>query len=404
MATWQLRRFTTPAVLATIRPAHLHSFLGPYRDYLAGRGVPWPDRPDDPFDQAALVAAFADPGDAMPSDLMNALYLVDESATEQSMDDLQVAARARGCRFGDAGADTPADVAVQVWLFDRGLLERRHAEAHAFRVRSFTSFQSTRARPAGLAADHRDRVAGLEAALDDWFEGHQRGRGCRLFVLPRGASTWFVLRHAEPFRREESLSGSLKLSSVGYRPLKYDVLVHAPEFGELRVNADTDRKKALYRDLFGGHLFGGADAFAGTAKYTLDPLRDAGPAALEADPDAGVHGVRLADVQLRHAGEPRLTEVLRSTDLFAVWAARGVGFPAGGHVAEASFEVRFGDAGKARRVVVRPPNVARYARDGDSEPFEGWLRRRGFVTRPLDGPDAGDGGDGDAADAAGGGR
>ena len=49
MATWQLRRFTNPAVVATIRPVHLHSFLGPYRDYLAGRGVPWPDRPDDPL-------------------------------------------------------------------------------------------------------------------------------------------------------------------------------------------------------------------------------------------------------------------------------------------------------------------------------------------------------------------
>jgi hypothetical protein len=385
MAQWNLRRFTDPAVLATIRPRLLRRFLAPYRDYLDARGVPWPPGPDDAFDPDALLAAFADPGDAMPPDLMNALFLVDEAATHATADGLRDAARARGLPLDPDPDETPADLAVQVWLLDRDLLERRHAEAYAHRVRTFTSFTATRARPPALRPDYARHVPALEAALDDWFEGRQRGRGCRLFALPRPDAVWLVLRHAEPFRREAAVADR-RLASVGYRPLKYDVLVYDPATGELRVNADGDPAKRLYRDLVGEHLFGDPDAFAGAAKYTLDPLRDLGADALDPDPAAGVRSVRLAEVQLRHPGHPPLTEVLRSTDLFAVWAARGAGFPAAGVLAEATFEVGFGDARRPRRVAVRPPNVARYARDADSEPFEGWLARRGFVARRLDEP------------------
>lgn len=82
---------------------------------------------------------------------------------------------------------------------------------------------------------------------------------------------WFLVRHGEPFKREESIDGS-QASSIYYRPLRYDVLVYVPQIGELRIHACSKGEKQLYRDQLGKHLFGDADIFTGTEKYTLEPL------------------------------------------------------------------------------------------------------------------------------------
>ena len=391
MATWQLRRFTNPAVLATIRPRHLQRFLGPYRDYLAGRGVPWPDRPDDPFDLATLIAVFATPTEATPDDLTTALYLVDESATPDVMDALLAAAQRLGLGL-DAAEQSPADVALQFWFADRAQLERRHAEAHAFRARSFTSFRS--ARPAGPrpGAGPGEYLPRLERRLDDWFEAHNRGRGCRVFTLDRDGERWFVVRHGEPFRREESLRDAGP-ATVSYRPLAYDAVVLSGDETELRVHAGSDGARRLYRDAWGGELFGDEDAFAGTAKYTLAPLRDLGAAALAAADVPGIDWVKLREVQVLLPGEDWEVRVHRAQDLYRLWGLRGQGFPADGRLVEAAFDVRFAAAARPRRVVVRPPNVARFLRDEDAGPCEAWLAARGFALRPTDEPD-GPGGSG----------
>ena len=42
MATYNLRRFAQPAALKAIAPKRLQEFLGPYRSYFDGRGLPLP--------------------------------------------------------------------------------------------------------------------------------------------------------------------------------------------------------------------------------------------------------------------------------------------------------------------------------------------------------------------------
>ncbi len=42
MATLNPRRFAQPDSLKAINPDRLLEFLTPYKEYLAGRGMPWP--------------------------------------------------------------------------------------------------------------------------------------------------------------------------------------------------------------------------------------------------------------------------------------------------------------------------------------------------------------------------
>ena len=60
------------------------------------------------------------------------------------------------------------------------------------------------------------------------------------------------------------------------------------------MHACNKGEKDTYRREFGRHLFGNADFFPGTAKYTLEPLRTAGRASIVCT----VHDFR---VKLLHA-------------------------------------------------------------------------------------------------------
>ena len=50
MATFNLRKFSEPDRLKTIKPSRLIEFLKPYNDYLARRGFTLPAGPDDEID------------------------------------------------------------------------------------------------------------------------------------------------------------------------------------------------------------------------------------------------------------------------------------------------------------------------------------------------------------------
>ena len=200
---------------------------------------------------------------------------------------------------------TPADIAIQVWLYNREILERKHAQQYLTRPRSFESFQSRRNRaPWGIRRP--PHFTALQNDLDDWFEQKKRGRGCRVFVFPKKPETWFLIRHGEPFRREGSLVNG-QSSSVFYRPEKFDVVIYNDTLSELRINARSKGEKHLYRTLFGLHFFGDKDYFPREGKYTLEPLRRDGPASLVCRDIPGLEWVKLTEVHYRWGGHHQET-------------------------------------------------------------------------------------------------
>ena len=384
MATYNLRRFAQPAVLKAIAPKRLQEFLGPYRTYFNGRGLPLPSpNASNGLDHEQLVEVLMSPDADTPKDLVDALFFVNEMSTDENMDLLLEEAETKGLSLDGKLDPTAADVAVQVFLQDRQLLERKHAEQYLTRPRVFEYFQ-TQARPVpAFKQPSWVTLVALEHDLDNWFEKKKRGRGSRVFVYPKGDSIWFLVRHGDPFRREGSLDGD-QMSSVFYRPEKHDVLVYEPALGELRMNTCNKGEKEIYRVEFGRNVFGNTDFFPGTGKYTLEPLRRDGAVSIVCTDVDGMDWVRLREVQFLRGGTEREIEIRKAKDLFAALEGRGQSMPARAPILRASFHVKFTDAKSPRIVTIRPSNIAQYTRDSDADVVEDWLQKRGFIKQDED--------------------
>jgi len=309
-------------------------------------------------------------------------------ATADAMDGLLEAAAAAGVKLDVGDEPTPADVAVQVRLRAPALLEQKHAEHFLLqRRRTFEYFQS----PDGVDTKYRapgaKKLRACEDALGIRLEAMKRGRTCKLFVFPRPDGIWFLVRRGDPFKREGSIEKT-GMTSVYYRPEKYDVLKYDQGLGELSVNAEGNKKLvALYRELFGELLFGDPKRFPNTAKYTLAPLQDDGAAALICSDVEGIDTITLKEVQILWGGPQGEIEIRRAKDLFEALKGRKKELPKG-RLVKASFLVKFTDAKTPRTVTIRPQNIASYTRDSDASVVEAWLTARGFVKSAPEAQDA----------------
>ena len=383
MATLNLRRFAHPDGLKAITPNHLLALLKPYESYFESRGFTlWSPSVFDGLDYEQLVEVLMNPDSGTPTGLIDALFFVHEMATPEGMDALLHEVENNGITLEESPNPTAADIAVQVYLKDKNILERKHAEQYLVLPRSFEYFQ-TDVRPIPmLVQPSEDVLAALQNDLDNWFEKKKRGRGSRVFVYPKPDTIWFLVRHGDPFKREGSLEGD-QSSSVFYRPEKYDVLVYETLIGEIRMNAcGKGEKDTLCRE-FGRHLFNNENYFPGKGKYTLEPLQTDGEASIVCTDVEGMEWVRLKELQFFWGGAEKEIEIRKANDVFAAYAGRNHAMPQKVHIIRASFLVKFTDSKTARTVVIRPSNIAQYTRDSDAALIEIWLTKRGFIISDL---------------------
>jgi hypothetical protein len=378
MTTLNLQRFTRVETLRAIKQELLAEFLLPYNDFFQSRGVSLaPQEDSGELDCKTLVNVFMHPDADTPDGLADALYFIHEMATTDGMDQLMEEAEKSAIRIAYHPGSTPEDIAIQVWLADREIVERKHAEQFLTRPKSFEYYQSED-EPTSIAKLKNDTLRGIEKNLDDWFEKKKRGRTSRVFAYPRGAETWFLVRHGEPYKREGSIKDG-ESSSVFYRPETFDVVVYNETIGEIRVSASTLGEKKLYRQTFGRHFFGDANFFPGTGKYTLDPLKSDGEAALVCSDVEGLEWVLLKELHFYWGGQFREVEIRKADDVLASFSRNGHNIHENARLIRAKFQVKFENAKNPRTLIIRPPNVANFTRDGDSVIGEVWLTRRGFV-------------------------
>jgi hypothetical protein len=379
MATYNLRHFSHAEALKQIAREHLIALLAPHAEFFSGRGVTIPSPASgETLDYDKLVEVLMTPDAHTPNDLAEALFFIDEMATVEGMDGLLEEARVSKLRLDDIPNPSPADIAVQVWIQDKDILQQKHAEQFLIKPRSFEYFQTKATPVPEFFVPNAKTLRALEHALDDWFAEHKRGRGSRVFAYPKDDGCWFLVRHGDPFKREGSLDEG-EPASVFYRPEKFDVLVYDPKVGEIRMNARSKGEKDLYRKAFGRHLFGSEDFFPGTAKYTLEPLRVDGAKSLVCADVDGIEWVRLVETQYAWGGKYHETEARQADDIFAALEERGKSMPEKARIIRARFKVKFADAKTPRTVTIRPSNIAQYQRDADSVFVEQWLLNRGFI-------------------------
>lgn len=381
MPAYSLNRFSNPETLRQIAPEHLLSLLVPHTAFFAERGVSLPEAAaQGAFDYEGLMGVFMTADERMPKPLREALFFINEMATHEGMaclldeveqrDDLRVAGQP---------APSPADVAVQVWLQDREVLERKHAEQFLWDRRTFEYYQTV-AEPVPEFREPAAAVIGaLTEELNDWFEKKRRGRSSRVFMYIRPDGVWFLVRHGDPFKREGAIGENGESTGVYYWPEKFDVLVYNTVLGEVRMNARTKGERKLYRQALGRHLFGDAGFFPGEAKYTLEPLRELGEPALVCTDVDGMESVILTEIHFMWGGSYGEQEIRRADDVFGAYRTREASMPTKPRIIKASFRVTFSDSDTPRTVTIKPPNVAKYTRDADGVVVERWLELRGFV-------------------------
>lgn len=379
MAAWMLRRFCNPAMLRLIPAATLAEFLKPFNRYLLSRGVPFNDSLEiDPQHHSLLIGVLLQPDSKTPPELVTALHVVDEMATEEGMNALFESKDQQSLviRFGEN--PTALDVAIRFWIEEPRLLEMRHAERTFEKTRTYETFQSTSRTRRKHIASTSSRIAILEQRLDEWFVAHERGSGSTVIPVPSSEHDWFLIRHGGVFQREERHAGR-QAETICFRPAKYDIVHFLRASQELRINARSKRESELYQSAFGELLFDNPQQFSGTAKYTLDPLRDLQEDALAPGPTEGIESITLREVHLLYGGEPSEIVIRKSGNLFANWSKCNRHFPESGRILSAKFRIVFSDSQTARMVTIRPPNHIQCTRDSDAIIVEEWLRLRGFI-------------------------
>lgn len=392
MPSLNFRKFADPDWLRTIAPERLVAFLSRWRTHLEQRGATLPTRQGDVIDIDTLSKVLMTPTVSTPGDMVEALYLVQETDTAEDMDELLREAAVRGVTLPDGPTITPAELAMEVWQQDAEMLHARHAEVVALRQQKFLYFASREGRgrkfPAISAALHER----IEEAFDSWFEAHRRGRGCRLYVFHHSLLVWILIRHGLPMRREASHKDDGSAGTEFFRPLRHDVLVYDETTGEIGVHADTVGERKLYLETLGEVLFGDAAHFPPAARFTLEPLITFGPDALAHHDIDGIKAIRLTEYRIFWGGKHQEHQIVRASDIFAALAARGRDQVLPRTPNAATFKVLFDGSRRERSVVIRVPASARYERNDDSELVERWLHARGFL---LSGK-AADDGDSDA--------
>jgi len=384
MPTFKLRRFfSQPAILRGIDPENLLALLADHSAALEAAGLTLPDVGSAlGFDYELLTKLMMAP-DRLPAKLCEAFYFIHQMATPEGMDCLLAAAERAEPPIEIVGkpGPTPGDVAVQVWLKNRELLESVHAKQFTENVRSFHSF-GTAVTP---VPKHRAPMACVDKIkhdLDNFFAKKKRGRHTKVFPYVYDGHVMFLIRHGDPFERKGIIDDKGESVGVYYWPEKFDVLMLDSISGELRVHARNKSEWEEYRKVFGHRLYGDSGFFSIDDKYTLEPLQTVGEDALA--PTEGIDRVVLTEAYFLWGrdGSYRGKESHRTDNVFAAFRARRRPFPKEPLITKARFCITFSDADKPRTVTIKPPNEAQYMRDDDSIIVEKFLKARGFITKP----------------------
>ena len=389
MASFNPKVFIRPDGLKRIANVHLIALLEPWREYFAGREFVFPTDPEEEFPHGDLAGVLLTYDSAMPSELMNGLYYIDEAASDETLEWLLERAAEEGIAISPAAKPTTADVAVQIHLERPGILEARTVRAIAFNKSAFQYYPG-RHRDGRELPDVTDaHLARMAEIMNPWFDERMKGRGVRAFVFRREQRFWLVVRHGKAAVREGKHEEDGESGAAFYRPQKHDVLIYDAAPDLLGINAETKGERDLYRNALGQLVFGRANYFVEGDVFTLAPIRTVGPDILKCGDVEGVKRVRLLELVRVIPGDPPQIDIRRSSHLFQSLGKHWAEALSRGKITSAKFGFLFEDSSRERSVHIRLDS-ARYDQDSDAERVKAWLHARDFfdITREVDVIDA----------------
>lgn len=382
MASVRFRRFTKPHVLKDIGRALLGRFFSKFKNDLEEKQVALPDPALADEEYFSTLANILMSPEGLPGSLNDALYAIDEMATEDGQQRLEEGVVDEQLPLTFDEKSSREDIALQVWLESPELLVKKHNEQRLIRLSSFEYYSSPTPtdRSATFQKPDDPTIDALTGALDLWFSQHNRGhKTTKIETHEIDGEFWFMVRHGDTYARTPKVEEQ-RSEVIHYRPEKDDVIVYAPDLDEIRIHAATKGEKQLYRAKFGLYLFGREDHFSEFKTYTLEPLR-LGKDSLSPDGVEGIREIILREVEMGWDGGFNDALVRKSDDVFASAASYERPFNPIHEKAKlrrAVFEVYFGDSEKPRKVQIKPPNILKLGRHCDARIVHRWLSKQKF--------------------------
>jgi len=377
MARLRFKRFSDLAFLQSIdKPRHLAPLLAPFTEYFARQGVDLAQLANDDAMDRKLLDVFTRPDEEMPGELLDRLYVLDDLADDAGHD--RILNELVQCGESIDGLDgnmTCGEYAIAVYRAKPGVIQACHEKTTHRKIKNYTEYQSASNARLTLA-DARRRKADLEQALATWFDGRNRGLVCEIYPYQEGSEIRFIVTHGQTYRSEGSIDKNLRKSRVAYRPQKHDSIIYDTQTGILKLNAQSLPEKEEYRKQFGRVYFNDPEHFPAGDIYTLKPMQ---AAHFELSFPHGIASAQLCEVWIQIDDDQHVTQITKGYDLLR--SARARAFPnlGAGDIVRAAFRVKYRSGGKARRLDVRPPNVAIYDRDRDGAAAEAFLRANRLI-------------------------
>ena len=385
----KFRKFTKRQFLEQIGRPMLGNLFGKFDGDLTAHGLKLPatDAPDDVY--FASLSRITLAPDALPDNLIEALFKIEEMANDEGHDRLLAAAQVAKVDLKLGDETSFGDVAVQVYLANPDLLAEKHNEQRLIRLAKFEYHGASRTGDHEAGADQSGSFASpsettaamLTADLDAWFAKNNRGeQTAHVEVYPIDGEFWFLIRHGDAFARTTKLM-QRKSEVLHFRPAKDDVVVYSPKRDEIRIHASTKGERELYRTTFGLRLFGDDNYFCNRKTLTLEPLRLLGIDALDVSGIAGLAKIVLRELEIAYDNKHHESVIRRADDLFAAAADapfERVAIPAGGRLVRASFDFYFTGCKTPRKVQVKPSNTLKLGRHCDARIVHEFLAERSF--------------------------
>jgi len=352
------------------KPRHLRSLLSPYAGYFKRQGIDVKTLNNDDATDRRLLAVFTQPDEEMPRDLLDILYVLDDLTDEAGHDRILAEIERSQVPIAGIGRNlNPGEFAIAVYGKSPGLIRHCHEKTLYRKIRNYYEFQAAEDGKLSLSSAHK-KGGDLEKELGPWFGKRNRSEACEIYVYEEEREIKFQITHGRTYRTDGTIEKNLKRSRVAYRPQKHDSVIYSNKTSVLKVSAQAPAERNRYRQTFGKILFGDADHFPAGDIYTLDPLRRADFAIKKVD---GVESARLVEVCVEFGGDDGFMQISKGADVIA--RARSWNSPnlAEGQIVRAAFLIKYSSGGRARRLELRPPNVAIYDRDRDGVPAEKFM-------------------------------
>jgi hypothetical protein len=335
------------------------------------------------FDNIAiekLVDILTNPSMKTPQALLNAVFYVEEMSTQLAADSLLTLAQQAGMPFEEDGSHSPADIVMQVWLFESKMVEAQHTWQTWKTPRRMECFQPANLTGTAPITITEDRLAQAIKDAGDWFAKHNRGR--KLFMTPRivDDEIQISIRRGDPFSRKLTIDDD-GIDTITFREARKDFMVYCLSDEVLMLNSNLKSTYPIYCRIFGKLLFDDPNYFGIFTRYTLAPLSELGEDALSPGEIDAIEEIVLLNYRVRLGGPFNRYVIHGADDFFADLKWRGGVFQSEGPLDRATFRIKYRHVKARRTLTLYAGNSSSYTRDENAHYAEQWMWLRKFVMK-----------------------